>query len=202
MRTTFSLLLASALVLAAASCASRQKTETDCRDAVESPAARTSNIGGSAGAPERADYQFACYAAVNRLATVAYGLLAEKRAQSQVVRGYARQLVEENKEAYASLEGLARQQNGMVMPTRLDEAHAAVRAQLGALQGDAFDRAYLQAQIREDDNAIDLYQRELKAGNEPFLKHFAANSLVKTRADLVHARQIAAEIGLPSAQPQ
>jgi len=182
-------------LLGASSCGTRHAGPTDCRDYVASPAAHAARLNGNAGAPTGEDYQYVCFAGVSRLAVVAYGLMAEKRSANPAVRGLTERLVGDNKQAYAELDGLARQQDGMVMPTRLDEEHVATRSQLSPLTGDAFDRAYLQLLIAEDQEAIRLQHRELKGGEEPFLKRYAVNSLKRLQGELASVQQVAAEIG-------
>jgi putative membrane protein len=188
-------LLALLAVLGASACGGRQAAVPDCRDYVASPSARAAERGGTAGAATRDDSRFVCYAGVSRLAAVAYGLMAQKRSANPTVLRFAERTIDDNKRAYAELDELARQQDAMTMPTRLDEEHAAIRSQLSPLAGDAFDRAYVRQLIAEDRQAMQLQQEELARGNEPLLKRYAVNAMKKLQEEIASARQVAVDIG-------
>jgi putative membrane protein len=50
-------------------------------------------------------------------------------------------------------------------------------AKLEKLDGAAFDRAYVDDQIRDHDKTIALFEREVKSGKDPELKAFAEKTL-------------------------
>ena len=55
----------------------------------------------------------------------------------------------------------------------LDLDHAVARDQIAALEGAAFDTAYLRAAVRGSDDTIALYTHEARIGGPPVMNHFA-----------------------------
>jgi predicted outer membrane protein len=57
----------------------------------------------------------------------------------------------------------------------------ALLTKLGKLEGAAFDRAYVDDQIRDHEKTIALFEREAKTGKEAELKAFAEKTLTDSQ---------------------
>jgi predicted outer membrane protein len=64
--------------------------------------------------------------------------------------------------------------------------------QLAGLSGDAFDRAYLQEEVQEDQIAMAVFTAEGASGSEPLLSKFATSAVPLVQDRLRLAQSIAA----------
>jgi len=135
------------------------------------------------------DRDFLVKAAACGVAEVKYGELAEKQARSQKVKDYARMLADEHKRANDKLAEQARGLKVAVL-AGLEKDKQAVYDRLSKLNGDEFDRAFMQQMVEDHEKAIKLFEAESKTGNHDGLKTFATNTLPSLKKHLEEARSI------------
>src|SRR5512140_2380360 len=111
---------------------------------VKSGQADTSNPAAKAGS----DQVFVKKAAVGGMAEVELGTLAKDKASSDQVKQFANRMVTDHGKANDELKTLAQNKN-ITLPTDLDAKHKAVRDRLSKLSGEQFDRAYMQAMLKD-----------------------------------------------------
>jgi putative membrane protein len=66
---------------------------------------------------------------------------------------------------------------------------------LTALSGPQFDRAFMQDQIKNHQEAIQLFQAEAQTGQDPRLRKYASDMLPMLYRNLQQAQAIAARLG-------
>ena len=64
------------------------------------------------------------------------------------------------------------------------------------LTGDTFDKAYIKNQIRAHQNTIDLFRKEIAAGQDPSARAFATATLPTIRSHLKSINAIASDSGV------
>lgn len=145
---------------------------------------------GAAGArPTTSDVCFAQQAASGDLFEIQSSQLALTRAASPDVRAYAQQLIADHTAASQRLKALA---SGLQvpLPTAPQGPHAVLLAQLGTLQGAAFHRAYMAAQLTAHEQAVNLFTAYSRAGHQPQLRAHAVQTLPHLRMHLERARTL------------
>ena len=113
--------------------------------------------------------------------------LALDRTSAAEVKTFARQLIEDHKNAQAELLA-ADEGSGAIVPTMLDEEH---QARLTALQGKSgmdFDKAYVADQVENHSNALTLYADYMLWGEYEKLHALAIKMIPITEAQLKKAQ--------------
>jgi putative membrane protein len=67
-------------------------------------------------------------------------------------------------------------------------------SRIGRLQGAAFDREYMQQQVKAHERAVDLFERRGKATTNSKVKTFINDTLPELRKQLKEAREVAAKV--------
>jgi putative membrane protein len=169
--------LAALIVLGASACAQRQAGVVDCTNFVVSPSDFGITFAGRAGTVTQQEHTFICRGLMVGRAQLTFARMAQQQSTNPAVMRYAEQAIGEQEEMNRRLARIAVQQDGIIPPRGLDAPHLAMRDQLAQLSGYAFDRAYLENEVREGRAAIANFKQEMEAGAEPVLNKFAANAL-------------------------
>jgi putative membrane protein len=148
--------------------------------------------GSFAGPRQQAspDQAFVKKAAAGGLAEVQLGKLAVERAASPDVKQFGQRLVEEHDKANRELMAVV-EPKGIAVPTALDRQHRQAAERLAKLQGPAFDRAYIQAMVKDHEADVRLFRTEAQQGKDPELKRWAATTLPTLEEHLSMARNLA-----------
>jgi putative membrane protein len=144
------------------------------------------------------DAGFVHDAAIGGMAEVELGKLAGSKATDDGVKAFARRMVEDHGKANDELAAIAKKAGGAV-PTELDQQHKDVRTSLEGLSGAAFDRAYVDAQVEDHQNAVQLFAHEVDNGFNAELKNFAAAKLPTLHQHLEQAIGLQSRLPLPPA---
>ena len=143
--------------------------------------------------PNQPDRLFAREAAIGGLAEVELGKLAEQKGQSDAVKAFARRMVGDHGKANERLTALAKQ-DGIGLPTGLDQEHAAMRDKLEGMSGAEFDRAYIQGQVTDHQKTAQLLEYEIGSGQDRELKGLASETLPTVLEHLRMAQEAAAQL--------
>jgi len=173
-RSTLAVLPAFALV-ALAGCAQQQA------------AAPTPPI--AAPAPLTSDQNFVDRAALGTGTEVELGRLGRTRAVSPAVRAFADRIIADHRQAHARLTRLERSIHMAAMSV------APPANQLANLSGPQFERAFMADQIKNHQEAIQLFQAEAQGGQDPRLRKYASDMLPMLYRNLQDAQAIAARLG-------
>ncbi|YCI06364.1 DUF4142 domain-containing protein (plasmid) [Ensifer sp. D2-11] len=139
------------------------------------------------------DRLFARLAAAGGMAEVDLGKLAAGKSEAQAVKDFANRMVTDHGAANDKLKQLAEAAR-MPLPDKLDAEHAAVKERLQSLSGEAFDIAYIKAQIVDHQKTSHLLQWEIASGEDAELQRFAAEILPGVLQHLELARNIHANL--------
>jgi len=131
---------------------------------------------------------------LNRAATgtgneIALGELGQQRGYSASVRAFGAHIAAEHMRAHASLIALARRLGLAPTETTADLSG------LAALAGPEFDRQFIADQVKNQRDALALFNSAAQTGLDPRLRHFAREWIGALRRDLARAENIAAGIG-------
>ncbi len=158
------------------------------------PCAAPESANGDAVAPGRTelnaiDQQFVRTASLRGLAEVRLGKLAAAKGESVEVKQFGQRMVDDHSRANDQLMQLAGIK-GITIPAQLPREHRAKVDRLSRLAGAAFDRAYIQEMVRGHSDAIAIFERQIKGGQDQDIKNFAASTLSLLRDHLQEARKI------------
>jgi putative membrane protein len=123
-----------------------------------------------------ADQHFMKEAAIGGMAEVELGRMAAEKAQASEVKQFGQKMVDDHGKANDELKSLAKDKNVM-LPTEIDAKHKAVADRLSKLSGDAFDRAYMQAMLKDHREDVAAFRTESKSGKDSEVKSWAAKTL-------------------------
>jgi putative membrane protein len=115
--------------------------------------------------------------AINNMAEIEAGRMAQSKTQSEQVRTFAQRMIDDHTKALDDVRQLA-QTKGVALPTDLDAANKRKAARLAALSGEAFDRAYMaQAGVADHKKNHSLLQQAQSRAKDPDLQALAARTL-------------------------
>jgi putative membrane protein len=152
---------------------------------------------GMATAPARElssqDRNFIKKAAIGGMAEVQMGQLAAQRGQNQAVRDYGNAMVNDHTAANQRLMNIA-SSLGVTPPADLDFKHRRMSKKLSKAREKEFDEKYIESQIKDHRQMIDLFEEQGRDGESAELKQLAAEMLPKLRNHLQIAEQIEGQI--------
>jgi putative membrane protein len=153
-------------------------------------AQQTAATGNAAtGQLNSVDRQFVASAATGGVAEVETAKLAEQQGSKAQVKSFAQRMIDDHSKANQQLASLA-SQAGITPPTEPDAKEKAAAAKLKALNGAAFDRAYVRQEIQDHKDTIALFEKEAKSGQDPQLKQFASQTLPTLKQHLQMVQKI------------
>ena len=110
------------------------------------------------------------------MAEVELGKLATQKAASDQVKQFGSRMVEDHSKANDELKQIATAK-GMTLPTDLDAKHKNEMAKMQKLSGAQFDRAYMDAMVKDHKETVALFRTQSNSGKDSDLKGFAAKTL-------------------------
>ncbi len=140
-----------------------------------------------------ADRLFAQLLAAGGMAEVELGRMADGKAKADSVKDFAATLVRDHSDANSKLKDLAEAAK-IPLPEELHPDHQVVRDRLEKLDGDAFDVAYIKAQIVDHQKTAQLLAWEINAGEDGDMQRFAASTLPIVLDHLRKAQEINAAL--------
>ncbi|KGE01572.1 DUF4142 domain-containing protein [Rhizobium sp. YS-1r] len=135
------------------------------------------------------DRLFAQLITAGGLAEVELGNLASGKAKADAVKQFAEMMVRDHKDANSKLKDLA-DATKIPLPTGLDPDHQVVRDHLDKLNDEAFDVAYIKAQIVDHQKTAQLLAWEISLGEDGEMQRLAASMLPTVLDHLRRAQEI------------
>ena len=127
-------------------------------------------------------------AAEANLAEVDLAEVAQERAARPEVKEYARHLKQAHEQASEAIKSIAERKN-VALPDEPAKMRQQQKEQLSALDGKAFDQAYLKTMIREHEKSIRTFEQQAKnAQQDPDVQQYARQTLPALRQQLGQAR--------------
>ena len=154
----------------------------------QSPAPATQPTGTHA-AVSPATKKFADNAAMTDIFEIKAGELAQQKAPDSAYKDFARMTIEDHGKTTDQLKGMA-PKIGLELPQQLDKTHQAAIDKLSAQSGAAFERAYKADQVRGHREAVAMFERYARSGDNPDLKKWASDTLPTLRKHLQHAEAL------------
>lgn len=131
---------------------------------------------GSDSSVSKADQRMMKNLAEANFAEIETGKLALQKSQNDQVKAFAQKMIDDHTQAQKELEQLA-QQKGVTLPTETDMKHKAAAKALSALEGEKFDKMYMnQVGVRDHKNTHQLLTKAQKDAKDPDLKALAAKT--------------------------
>lgn len=157
--------------------------------AAEAPATTAPDVSGTATASDlsKADKRFVTTAAHGGIAEVQMAQLAQQKSQDATVKQFAQTMIDDHTPNNQQLVQLATSK-GLTPPTEPDASQQKTIAKLQGLDGAAFDKAYMAAQIKGHTAMLKAFQIEAKGGKDADLKAFAAQTTPVIQKHLRMAR--------------
>jgi putative membrane protein len=166
------------------------QTGNPAADAPDTPGAESGHPGMHAN---DADRLFIKEASIGGMAEIEAGKLAQQRAQRPQVKDFARRMVADHTKANESLGSLEKTAKTAAHKD-LDMDHKVMRAQLSALDGAAFDQAYVRAQVMDHQKTAQLLEWEIGSGQSDAVKAYAKATLPVVLDHLQHAQRLLTEL--------
>jgi putative membrane protein len=128
--------------------------------------------------------------AINDMFEIESSKLALQRADAKS-KSFAEKMVKDHQETSAELKSLV--QSGKVkaeLPSAMDSSHQGKLDKLKGLQGADFDKEYDSIQVSAHKDAVDLFERYAKGGDNADLKSFASKTLPHLKEHLSMAENL------------
>lgn len=148
------------------------------------------NDTGAAAKTSAADARFAKDAAMGGMTEVEMGKVAVKNASSDKVKQFGQRMIDDHSKAGDELKSVAAKDN-VTLPAELDAKHKAMVDKYAALNGTAFDRAYMRDMVKDHEADVAEFQKEANAGTNYDLKNWAGSTLPTLQEHLRLAREAA-----------
>jgi putative membrane protein len=144
---------------------------------------------GACGAPSTTD--FVQKVAMSDMYEVEAGKIANQKGQSPLVKGFGQMMVDAHSKTTEELTGIvASEKIKADLPTKLDSKHQKLIDDLNAASGEDFDKTYAKQQVDGHDEAVRLFDRYAKSGDNAALKQFAQKTLPVIQDHLAEAKKL------------
>ncbi|HEX5230339.1 MAG TPA: DUF4142 domain-containing protein [Bryobacteraceae bacterium] len=141
-----------------------------------------------------ADKKFVHSAAEGGMAEVQLGQLAEQKASSQDVKDFGHRMVSDHSQANDKLKSLA-SNKGITLPSSVNAKDKALYDRLSALSGSEFDRAYMNAMVKDHTTDVSEFQKESNTAKDQDLREFASMTLPTLKDHLRMAQDVDHKLG-------
>ncbi|MFL6547072.1 MAG: DUF4142 domain-containing protein [Povalibacter sp.] len=134
---------------------------------------------------------FVTRAAIMNLMETEIGALAQSKSSNAQVKAFASQLTADHRAAQTALKAPAAQAK-LAMPGEVDADHQAIRDQLAALSGPAFDTRFIEVMAWSHDQAVRMFQEAAKSPKLTQELQAYANSMLpklQSHAQMAHTLQ-------------
>lgn len=153
----------------------------------------TANPAGKSPSGVPADINFMKTLAMGGMAEVEAGKLAASKASNTEVKDFAEKMVSDHTKNNEHLKTLATQKK-VDLPSAVDADHAAEKAKLEKASGADFDAAYMQGQVKDHQQTVQLLQHEINAGQDVAVRAFAQETLITVQHHLEMAKELEAKV--------
>lgn len=141
------------------------------------------------------DTVFAMAAARGGMAEVEMGKLAAEKASSPDVKAFGQQMIDDHSKANEQLKSVADKQN-LTLPGNMTGKQQAMYDMLKTKTGAEFDKAYVDAMVKDHEEDVKEFQREADKGKDEQIKAFAAETLPVIQGRLEKIKAIQSKIGV------
>ena len=177
MTTWMRWILCAAIVLPAAAALAQKSTTETTTQKKTTETTETAAGQDHDGEGRHRDRKFLDKAAMGGLAEVKLGQLAVDKGESPTVKEFGKRMVDDHGKANDELKEIASKKN-MPMPTSMSPQQQATYDKLSKLSGAQFDKAYMDAMVKDHDKDVKEFKKETADGGlDPDLKAWAQKTL-------------------------
>ncbi len=160
----------------------------------------TSGTSGTSGTPgtvttgttattlSKDDQDFMTKAAQGGLAEVSLGSLAAQKGMSADLKSFANRMVNDHGKANDELKQLAQNKN-FTLPTDMDADSKKTQDELNGKNGKDFDKAYMDAMVKDHEKDVKAFEKESKDAKDPDLKNWVSKTLPTLQDHLKMAKE-------------
>ena len=148
------------------------------------------SAGAFAASP---DQMFVTKAGQGGMAEIALGKLAQSQGSSDSVKTFGEHMVDDHGKANDELASTAKNSGAMVADAPSAEQKATME-KMKAMKGDAFDKAYADAMVKDHKDTIALFEKESSSGKDEQLKAFATKTLPTLKKHQMMAQALPGEM--------
>jgi putative membrane protein len=141
-----------------------------------------------------ADTHFAIEAAQGGMAEVKLGQLAADKASNPDVKAFGQQMVDDHTKANDQLKSIAQDQ-GMTLPSDVNQKQQAMYDRLSKLSGGDFDRQYVKGMVMDHEEDVKDFRKEANSGKDEKIKSFASQTLPIIQGHLEKIKAIQSKMG-------
>ena len=142
---------------------------------------------------DQTDKKFLKDAAIDNVAEVEMGQLAEQKASSSDVKQFGARMVKDHSAANDKLKALAAAEH-VALPTELDAQHKNAKASLSNLTGKNFEQAYMSLMVQDHTKAVQKFQKEASSASAQSVKQFASTTVPTLEEHLKEAKNIESKV--------
>ncbi len=118
--------------------------------------------------------------------------IALEKSSDDKIKGFAQQMVDDHTKAGDSLKATVSDTQKTYLSSKETEKQVKEIEKLNKIDAKDFDKAYVKAQVKAHDEAVDLFKKYSEKGDDAKLKDFAATTLPtlqhhKTMIDEIHS---------------
>jgi putative membrane protein len=121
------------------------------------------------------------------------GELTQKNASNDAIKKFGERMVQDHSQLNKELREIA-SKKGITLPDQLDQKHQDLMDQLMKLNGANFDRTFAKDMVSGHEKAIEVFEAEVKNGQDPDIKAWAEKSLPTLREHLRLAKAAAKSV--------
>jgi putative membrane protein len=142
---------------------------------------------------ESGDKEFASKASASGMAEVNLSELAVRFARNPAVRQFAQRLIADHMRANQELLQMANRRS-IKLPSTMDDEHQKCFDKLQKLSGAEFDRAYMEAMVKDHEKAVKAFEKESKEGKDDNMKQWANRLTPIMKRHLETARKVCEQV--------
>lgn len=122
-------------------------------------------------------------------AELALGKLALEKANNPEVKSFAQHIVDDHQKSQDELKQVA-QNKGLETPDKIGIKQKATQERLQRMSGASFDKAYIDAMVKEHQNKVKEFERQAQSSDDPEIKNWAAQTVPKLQQHLQTAKAL------------
>ena len=123
-------------------------------------------------------------------AEIKLGQLAAQKGNSEDVKQFGQKMVDDHSKLGDQMKQIAQQQ-GIEVPDGISAKDKALETKLNSLSGDAFDKAYIKAMVKDHQKDLSEFKKEANSGNDTSIKDAASQGAQVISQHLQMAEQMA-----------
>ena len=143
------------------------------------------------------DSTFVRKAAEGGMAEVRMGQLANDKGYNKAVKEFGERMVNDHRKANDELKEVA-SKRGVTLRDSMNATDKALYDKLSGLSGDAFDKAYMRAMIKDHEEDVSEFRRESQNAKDPDVRDFASKTLPTLEEHLRIAKDTGSQVGVMS----